>query len=151
MSLFILNTKAEGLASDSENEVAITRIERIGTMKILTKKKTKAIFNDMMTLTIIASESTRMLAMGEQADPMAMLKQQERIIDLCGNIAYSLRGMYGMFLASNIQNEYNERRLKQMEKDVKPKKDPCEGCYYALNHECKIDIKGYCPREEAHK
>ena len=86
-------------------------------MKILSKKKTKAIYDDMMTLTIIASESTRMLAMGEKADPMTMLKQQQRIIELCGNISYALRGMYGMFLAQNIQNEYNERRLKQVEKE----------------------------------
>ena len=58
-----------------------------------------------------------MLAMGEKADPMTMLKQQQRIIELCGNISYALRGMYGMFLAQNIQNEYNERRLKQVEKE----------------------------------
>ena len=52
--------------------------------------------------------------------------------------------------ASTKQWAYIEDLLPESD-EKKVNKDPCSGCYYALNHKCAIDIKGYCPREKQNK
>mgnify|MGYP006992112711 CR=1 FL=1 len=128
-------------------------------MKVLSKKKTEELFDDLMTLNLIASESNRMLMINEKPNVKDLIRTQRIIIERCANAAFILKGMFGMVLAKEIHTQYNEKRLKQqLEAEAKndkldeieppKKKDPCEGCYYALNHTCAEDIKGYCPREK---
>jgi len=57
---------------------------------------------------------------------------------------------YRPHFASTKQWAYIDVLLPESD-EKKVNKDPCSGCYYALNHKCAIDIKGYCPREEQNK
>lgn len=83
-------------------------------MKILTKKKAEALFDDIMTLNLIASEAIRQQTMNEKPDISALLRTHEIVIERCANAAYTLKGMFGMALAYNIHKKYNEMRLKDL-------------------------------------
>ncbi len=86
-------------------------------MKILSKKKAEALFDDLMTLHLIASESLKNHMVNEKPDVKSLIRQHRIIIERCANAAYTLKGMFGMALAHNIHKQYNEMRLKQLEEE----------------------------------
>lgn len=82
-------------------------------MKILSKKKAEELFDDIMTLNLIASESTRQQMMNEKPAVKDLIRQQRIIIERCANAVYILKGMFGMAVASEIHKQFNDMRLKQ--------------------------------------
>ena len=91
-------------------------------MKILTKKKAEALFDDIMTLHLIASESNRMLMMNEKPDVKALIRTSRIITERCADAAYTLKGIFGIKVAQEIYTQYNEARMKKMV-DEEAKKD----------------------------
>ena len=91
-------------------------------MKFLTKKKAEALFDDLMTLHLIASESLKNHMVNEKPDVKSLIRQHRIIIERCMDAAYILKGMFGIHLAYNIRKTYDEKRLKQLEEE-EAKKD----------------------------
>lgn len=91
-------------------------------MKILSKKKAEALFDDLMTLHLIASESLKDHMLNEKPDVKSLIRQHRIIIERCMDAACILKGMLGIHLAYNIRKTYDEKRLKQLEED-EAKKD----------------------------
>ena len=86
-------------------------------MKILTKKKVESLFDDIMTLNLIASESVKLQMMNEKPDIKDLIRTQRLIIERCVNAVCTLKGMYGLLVAREIQTKYNEARMKEMLKN----------------------------------
>jgi hypothetical protein len=91
-------------------------------MKILSKKQTEALFDDLMTLHLIASESIKDHMLNEKPDVKSLLRQHRIIMERVANAAYTLKGMFGMREAYYIRKAYDEKRLKQLEEE-EAKKD----------------------------
>ena len=91
-------------------------------MKILTKKKAEALFDDLMTLHLIASEALKDHMLNEKPDVKSLIRQHRIILERCFNAACILKGMFGIRLAYNIRKTYDEKRLKQLEEE-EAKKD----------------------------
>lgn len=86
-------------------------------MKILTKKKVESLFDDIMTLNLIASESVKLQMMNEKPDIKDLIRTQRLIIERCANAVCTLKGMFGLLVAREIQTKYNEARMKEMLKN----------------------------------
>ena len=82
-------------------------------MKILSKKKVEELFDDIMVLNLIASESTKQQMMNEKPAVKDLIRQQRIIIERCANAVYILKGMFGMAVANEIHKQFNDMRLKQ--------------------------------------
>lgn len=91
-------------------------------MKILSKKKAEALFDDLMTLHLIASESLKDHMLNEKPDVKSLIRQHRIILERCMDAACILKGMFGVRLAYYIRKTYDEQRLKQLEED-EAKKD----------------------------
>lgn len=81
-------------------------------MKLLTKKQQRQVFDCVITLYLLGSEATETLATNPTTGRVSMMlmKRQERMIDSLLRAAGTLRGRYGLALATNIQAEYRRRR-----------------------------------------
>lgn len=86
-------------------------------MKILTKKKVESLFDDIMTLNLIASESIKLQVMNERPDIKDLIRTQRLITERCANAVCTLMGMFGLLLAREIQTKYNDGRMKEMLKN----------------------------------
>lgn len=97
-------------------------------MKILSKKKVEELFDDIMMLNLIASESTKQQMMNDKLAIKDLIRQQRIIIERCANAAYILKGMFGMVMAKEIHTKYNETRLSDLLKEeaMKEKLDEIE-------------------------
>lgn len=82
-------------------------------MKILSKKKVEELFDDIMMLNLIASESTKQQVMNEKPALKDLIRQQRIITERCANSVYILKGMFGMSVANEIHKLFNDMRLKQ--------------------------------------
>jgi hypothetical protein len=91
-------------------------------MKILSKKQVEALFDDLMTLHLISSESIKDHMLNEKPDVKSLLRQHRIIAERCADAAYILKGIFGIRLAYIIRKTYDEKRLKQLEED-EAKKD----------------------------
>lgn len=91
-------------------------------MKILSKKEMESLFDDLMTLHLIASESLKDHMLNEKPDVKSLIRQHRIIIERCMDAACILKGMFGVRLAQYIRKTYDEQRLKQLEED-EAKKD----------------------------
>ena len=93
-------------------------------MKILSKKKIDALYDDLMVLSLIASENARKLAIGEQPDTKDLTRQLCVIIERRSHAANILKGMFGVMLANQIHiNIGRERLQKEQEHEAKGKTD----------------------------
>lgn len=81
-------------------------------MKLLTKKQQRQVFDCVITLYLLGSEATEALATNPTTGRVSMklMKKQEKMIDSLLRAADTLRGRYGLALATNIQAEYRRRR-----------------------------------------
>lgn len=81
-------------------------------MKLLTKKQQRQVFDCVITLYLLGSEATEALATNPTTGRVSMklMKTQEKMIDCLLRAADTLRGRYGLALATNIQAEYRRRR-----------------------------------------
>ena len=81
-------------------------------MKLLTKKQQRQVFDCVITLYLLGSEATETLATSPTTGRVSMnlMKKQEKMIDSLLRAAATLRGRYGLMLATNIQAEYHRRR-----------------------------------------
>jgi hypothetical protein len=81
-------------------------------MKLLTKKQQRQVFDCVITLYLLGSEATEALATNPTTGRVSMMlmKRQERMIDSLLRAADTLRGRYGLAVATNIQAEYRRRR-----------------------------------------
>lgn len=86
-------------------------------MKIFTKKEVESLFDDIMTLNLIASESVKLQVMNEKPDIKDLIRTQRLIIERCANAVCTLRGLFGLEIAREIQTKYNEARMKEMLKN----------------------------------
>ena len=91
-------------------------------MKILSEKKKEALFDDLMILSLVVSESTKKMMMGERPDIKDLIRQQRIIIERSCDVAYILKGMFGIKLAQAIHVKYDEGRLRK-ELKLEAKKD----------------------------
>ena len=82
-------------------------------MKILSKKKVEELFDDIMMLNLIASESTKQQVMNEKPALKDLIRQQRIIIERCANAVYILKGWFGVAVANEIHKQFNDMRLKQ--------------------------------------
>jgi hypothetical protein len=92
-------------------------------MKILTKKQTERLFDDLMTINLIGGESVKEQTIGsERPDIRDLILRQRILIERTADAVYLLKGMFGMRLACEIQNQWNAAKLKQLE-DEEAKND----------------------------
>lgn len=82
-------------------------------MKILSKKKVEELFDDIMMLSLIASESTKQQIMNEKPALKDLIRQQRIITERCAHSVYILKGMFGMSVANEIHKQFNDMRLMQ--------------------------------------
>lgn len=83
-------------------------------MKILSKKEVEALFDDIMTLNLIVCEAIRQQIMDEHPDIKTLLRTNRIVTERCANATYTLRGLFGIKLAYEIQKQYDERRLAEL-------------------------------------
>lgn len=83
-------------------------------MKILTKKQIEALFDDLMVIDLIANESTKQQMIDQRPSTKDLIRQQRIIIERCANVAFILKGMFGLELARQIHLKYNESRLSDL-------------------------------------
>ena len=83
-------------------------------MKVLSKKKVDALFDDVMTLNLMASEIIRQLVIGEKPDVKDLIRTQMIIVERSTNAACILKGMYGLLLANEIHHKYNLAKKEQL-------------------------------------
>lgn len=81
-------------------------------MKLLTKKQQRQVFDCVITLYLLGSEAIETLATNPTTGRvyMKLIKKQKKMVDSLLRAADTLRGIYGMQLATNLQAEYRRRR-----------------------------------------
>ena len=82
-------------------------------MKILSKKKVEELFDDIMMLNLIASESTRQQMMGLKPKVKDLIRQQRIIIERCANAVYILKGMSGITVAYEMHSHHSRHDLRR--------------------------------------
>lgn len=83
-------------------------------MKILTKKQVESLFDDIMTLQLMASESVKQQMVNESPSIKDLIRTQRLIIERGANAVLTIRGMLGLMVAKEIHTKYNEARLKDL-------------------------------------
>lgn len=82
-------------------------------MKILSKKKVEALFDVIMVLDLIASDSIKSQIVGEETNIEELLNTQRIIIEKCADAAKILKGIDGIYLAKEIHTRHNDEMLKR--------------------------------------
>lgn len=79
-------------------------------MTFLTKKKQKRMMRDVLELYTIGSEALKAIgtSQADKIDPVQAMQRQLRMTESAMNIAYNLRGMYGMHLIMAIEKRKQE-------------------------------------------
>jgi len=92
-------------------------------MKILTKEQTERLFDDIMTINLIGSESVKEQAIGDKTpDIRTSIRRQRILTERMADAVYLIKGTFGMHLAMAIQEKWNADKLKQLE-DEEAKND----------------------------
>lgn len=69
-----------------------------------------------MTINLIGSESVKEQTIGsKKPDIRDLIRRQRIMIERTADAVYLLKGMFGMRLAYEIQNQWNAAKLKQLE------------------------------------
>ena len=91
-------------------------------MKVLSKKKVEALFDALMNLHLIGSESVKEQAIHQDIDVRTSLRRQRMMVHSAADAAYILKGFFGMRVLQLTHEKYNAEMLKRMEAE-EAKKD----------------------------
>ena len=83
-------------------------------MKILTKKQVESLFDDIMTLQLMASESVKQQMVDVRPDIKDLIRTQRLIIERGANAVFTIRGMLGLEVARQIHTKFNDERLSEL-------------------------------------
>ena len=89
-------------------------------MKILTKKEADSLFEDLMVVTLMATESIRQQMTRHETDIKELIRAHSIVCERSTNAIYTLRGLFGVRVATEMHKQFNEmRRQEELKKEAK--------------------------------